>query len=480
MKKSLLLTLLKLFPYTILYTTVLPVSCYAEVSEQIQDPSENLDLVSFLSLVPQRHDEIFTEAIELLQSIESPSSCNGIAASKLITSCRSIDQKPDTSINADTYLALEHARSLYAARLAICELTGAGAPIPSPCDPVNVSLSRQKVRFKWYTNNKHETTHNYPISKNTLESCLKSLESRPQWWTSYSNSRQNAVVICQASRTENEKKEILELYKSIVNSSIKLDHGLREALRMAAEESAKYRAFMQSTENLTNEILRDMDRSTLSVRNFVESASQGLKSQFDSISQTILSRIESLQMGFTGIEKDLRESSNEANHLRQTLQDVHDKTLLRTKEIDSKQKRQAAVHNELALTLQSKLESIIQNEITNLAHSVGSVDASLEWSYAVIARILEGQENVSERLRIHESALSAFESRVETLYQIQQQQNATALAMSQLQEETKMNLQISKSFSEQAASEAANLLTMIDETKAKFEDVPCIFRRYLV
>lgn len=38
-----------------------------------------------------------------------------------------------------------------------------------------------------------------------IRECLQSLESRPQWWTSYSNSRQNAAIMCQAARADIEK-----------------------------------------------------------------------------------------------------------------------------------------------------------------------------------------------------------------------------------------------------------------------------------
>ena len=45
--------------------------------------------------------------------------------------------------------------------------------------------------------------------------CLKSLQSTPQYWTSFSNARQNAVVMCQASRDVIERENHLDIFKNL-------------------------------------------------------------------------------------------------------------------------------------------------------------------------------------------------------------------------------------------------------------------------
>lgn len=89
--------------------------------------------------------------------------------------------------------------------------------------------------------------------------CLRALESRPQWWTSYSNSRQNAMVICQAARIETEREELLDLHRSIVESSTKLDDGLRRAAQNAEMDSARNQVFAQSVQALQEQIVTDME-----------------------------------------------------------------------------------------------------------------------------------------------------------------------------------------------------------------------------
>lgn len=84
---------------------------------------------------------------------------------------------------------MEEVRATYAAQLAICELRGADSLILPHCD-----LDVQNVVVPPMEPRKHR-----------LKECLKSLESKAQWWTSYSNSKQNAIVLCQAARIEIER-----------------------------------------------------------------------------------------------------------------------------------------------------------------------------------------------------------------------------------------------------------------------------------
>ena len=122
--------------------------------------------------------------------MQSAPSCNRRATSSLLASCQSIEG-PSSSAE----IKLDDLRSAYATMLAICELRSAGAPLPPDCGSFSMVLDSDQS--KAYDNH----------DKRNLNLCLKSLESRPQWWTSYSNNKQNAAVICQAARIDIEKGE---------------------------------------------------------------------------------------------------------------------------------------------------------------------------------------------------------------------------------------------------------------------------------
>ena len=143
------------------------------------------DLTALIRLEPTDQTGIYTNAVQLLSSMQNSPSCNRLATSTLLESCQSID-----SSNHNAEVSLEDVRSVYAAQLAMCEIESAGTAVPQTCK--SLSTPHQMRGFK-------------SIRKDQLGSCLQSLESKPQWWISYSNSKQNAMVMCQAARVDIEK-----------------------------------------------------------------------------------------------------------------------------------------------------------------------------------------------------------------------------------------------------------------------------------
>lgn len=167
--------------------------------------ASSTDLTALIDSHLGDQSEVYAQAVQLLTSMQSSPSCNRLAASTLLTSCQSIEGS-----NINTEGLLDDLKSVYAAQLAVCELTGAGSSIPQHCGSLmwsEPSTGRQGLRG--FLGPRIEKLHGIAgsreIDQKQLNQCLKSLESRPQWWTSYSNSRQNAVVMCQAARIEIEK-----------------------------------------------------------------------------------------------------------------------------------------------------------------------------------------------------------------------------------------------------------------------------------
>ena len=105
----------------------------------------------------------------------------------LLDSCHSIE---GSGHDVDT--SAEDLQSIYAAQLAVCEIGSADSIKPQSCNSLSMMAKDKSKGLK-------------SIRKETLRQCLKSLESRPQWWTSYSNNRQNAEIMCQAARIDIEK-----------------------------------------------------------------------------------------------------------------------------------------------------------------------------------------------------------------------------------------------------------------------------------
>lgn len=129
------------------------------------------------------------------------------------------------------------------------------------------------------------------LPRQDLEQCLKSLESRPQWWTSYSNNRQNAMIICQASRIEAEKEELLGLHKSLATSTVKLDEGLQEALRQAGEASAEHQAFLQTVRALQERLSIELEERGYSFRSLFENFLGEIEAGFDTVTSAVITAL---------------------------------------------------------------------------------------------------------------------------------------------------------------------------------------------
>lgn len=160
------------------------------------------DLSVLVRPFPVDQSGIYSQALQLLGSMQASPSCNRLAASTLLNSCQNIEE-PAQNIEA----TLDDVRSIYAAQLAMCEISSTGSAVPQECkslQPENEPLGLQDSQIHSSEDNMRSKIDRN-IGKRQLSRCLRSLESRPQWWTSYSNSRQNAMVMCQAARVDIEK-----------------------------------------------------------------------------------------------------------------------------------------------------------------------------------------------------------------------------------------------------------------------------------
>lgn len=158
------------------------------------------DLTALVRPSPIENSGIYSEALQILTSMQTSPSCHRLAASKLLNSCQSIE-----GASSDREPSLDDVKSIYAAQLAMCEIISAGSAIPQQCKPLTPGHKTKSWRGFSGTASEGRQRPGDNSGNAQLSQCLQALESRPQWWTSYSNSRQNAVVMCRAARVEIEK-----------------------------------------------------------------------------------------------------------------------------------------------------------------------------------------------------------------------------------------------------------------------------------
>ncbi|GLA81240.1 hypothetical protein AtubIFM56815_004882 [Aspergillus tubingensis] len=295
------------------------------------------------------------------------------------------------------------------------------------------------------------------VSKRHLESCLRSLESRPQWWTSYSNSRQNAVVICQAARFENEREEIIELHRSIIEGTIKLDHGLQEALKVAATGFSQYKEFLQSVEDMRSKLVVSMEETEQHFKTRLENSILDMGVHIGSILEPVVSTIRNLHSSTASLDKNVANAAEGVNNLRDILKLVQDEGI-------AWGQQQAVTRQQDALAV-SNLVSDVQGDMEKLSGTVANFDSALEWLAGRFVHILEQEQDISKRLSNLEIALSGSQIIAEDLRNAQLGQN-------ELQEHLLTNIRISQALVDKTTAAAANLQTIVDDTVKRYEEVP--------
>ncbi|KAJ5105761.1 hypothetical protein NUU61_003108 [Penicillium alfredii] len=459
-----------------------------------ENHSDNIDAIAYLDSRTRQQESIFTEAVKLLYSMKSSPSCNRIAATRLVTSCQGFDgsgSNSNSQADTDTEMTgtLDGIRSVYAARLAICELDGAGAVIPSPCLPVTISPPAQKQWFGFATRPGSPNTGPDTVPKEVLSHCLRALESRPQWWTSYSNSRQNALVICQAARIETEKEELLDLHRSIVKSSIKLNTGLQEALKTAGTESAQQQAFLQAVQSLQVKLVQDMEETGSILKSTFAKFLSDIEQGIDRMGVVMASALGRLRTETVVLEKeDIQNASSHVDALQQSLYAAHEEALARNKEALLAHEQSSLAQRDLASALHFSLESLVETDMARLYKNMESFDASLvnyhtnpkmetssheqEWLTGRMNMMLEKENRMSERLHNIETSMEQSMIRATELQKAQALQTEAMAAQSQAQEAIRFNAQVSQAMLDKVALAATNLHTLMDESSFKFQQGP--------
>lgn len=138
--------------------------------------------------------------MHVIDSVATRSTCHQAAAAQLLVTCKAVGK--DLAAEEGKHELLERAKSVYAVRLSVCETGEGRAAIPATCKPI-LAIPRQ-------LNREFEV-----VNSVSLPPCLEALMAEHYYWTSYSNSRQDANTLCQAVTLESSKLEALQSYQRL-------------------------------------------------------------------------------------------------------------------------------------------------------------------------------------------------------------------------------------------------------------------------
>ncbi|MCJ1354189.1 MAG: hypothetical protein MMC33_004176 [Icmadophila ericetorum] len=321
------------------------------------------DLTKLIESPSASQSEVYAQAMELLESMQSAPSCNRIATSRLLKSCQLIEGP-----SANTEAAIEDVRAVYAAQLAICEVRSAGAQIPTHCDLILPTDEEIQPSFR-----------NAPAGRE-LAQCLQSLESRPQWWTSYSNNKQNAVVMCRAARVDIEKDDLIRTFSSFVATSSNVNDALEKAVERENRQRSQQREFAVAVDSFQKQMLEDLTRSKAEASSIFTIFAQGIQSTLESLFNKISTRLGGIdidiatfgEVWYTDIFsqlsiiirlQNLRKSTVDTADLAKSIGKVFESAMRGSSDLASRQTEEWERSWGLANDLQGSLQSIGDQEV---------------------------------------------------------------------------------------------------------------------
>ena len=215
-------------------------------------------------LVRHSLSDSMQQTLDMIKNVESLPSCAKIASSALLHSCSALEGSiahDESNYTRGSDLFVEEEANVFAARLAVCELNGAEIPTPAGCQafvPTHKTARKRGIRGVWSKRGTTKPNAHFEyydeITQANLKQCQKALGLTSQSWTSYSNNRQNAVVMCRAMRGEIEKDEQLHIGKILASAAVdstRSMHDMREELnRMEAQFSQLTSAIPQYHKDL--------------------------------------------------------------------------------------------------------------------------------------------------------------------------------------------------------------------------------------
>lgn len=419
------------------------------------------DLTVLLKNSPDSQSQVYGHAIQLLESLRASPSCNRLAASALIHSCQSID---GSSIDKEE--SLENSKSIYAAQLAICELTDAGSKPPGPCE-----LFSSNKDFQPGHKLNHNANHHGGIPdalKKKLGLCLQSLESRPQHWTSYSNNRQNAVVMCQAARMHVEKDDLIKLHKTMVDTTSDANAALVQAIATANEAMARQAQFGKEVNLFQQQIMRDLESSRTETQSYIGHLMKHVDSTLQGIIKHLSTKLTNVKSEANNVEEALRSSSAEADELRSNIGKVFQQAVEGSAALASTHAKQWDLASASAIELQGSLQNLRDQEVHSLLGAFDSINTQIRTSNELVAVMYARQQEMDQRLVKLDKSFAGLESTAVALHATQ---SADAEAQIRLHGRVQVELQTAQSLLADITASTAALQATVNDTRSKVTDM---------
>lgn len=207
-----------------------------------------------LNARPDPHSSGLINAKRIIQDLSTSPACTYGPTARLLRQCKLT--KPRGK-DHDSVKQLEDAQSTYGISMALCETRQARVPAPPACKIFENMLERQKSDFVDL------------VRPDEIKDCLGQLFANQAAWTSFSNFKQQSFDLCDSSRLDYQREELLQHFREATNTIPEIidalrDHqyeaqiamqALREHAASVAEAQQEIRLRAQEHDRVTKERL---------------------------------------------------------------------------------------------------------------------------------------------------------------------------------------------------------------------------------
>ncbi|KAI9827907.1 MAG: hypothetical protein M1826_006213 [Phylliscum demangeonii] len=291
-----------------------------------------------------------------------------------------------------------------------------------------------------------------PNDQNILD-CLGVLEKKPQWWTSYSNARQNAMVICQAVRSEIEKDELIDLHASMTEVISNLSMSLSYALDQSTVYLRDQKSFADTVHILQSEVRDEMSKISEDSRRTTVKLADNLESTLQRVHAQMSSTAHEVEAQYDNLKDHIRRSGNS---MQEDVSRILHELFRASSELVSKQTQEMELNHEVAAQIGSSLRLIREQGMQGMAIGLNGLERQLEVSMRNVAN-LNGIYNVMHQ--------------VGALMELGKSLTVLSEAQAVLHKSFKEHMLLAAQFIEQVSTSTLNLQAVVDDATAKVKDL---------
>ncbi|KAL8887571.1 MAG: hypothetical protein Q9215_004887 [Flavoplaca cf. flavocitrina] len=428
-----------------------------------QRPIDNrdTDLKTLLLASPDSQSQVYTSALQVLEGLKMSPSCHRLAAATLIRSCQSIDGS-----SLDPEESLEDVKSLYAAQRALCEIMDAGSKSPQDCRVFVPSHSAQSSR-KVTRTFAHAGSTTSKI-KGKLGLCLQALESRPQHWTSYSNNRQNAIVMCQAARIDIEKDNLIRLHESLINTTSGASSALTQAVVAVNKALLEQKQFATEIEQFQQQLMYDLELSKAQTQSYLRNFMSNVESAIQGTIKLFSEKMRRVEFKADEVHDKLQSSAAKANELRSNIDNLVQQAADDRVELATAHARTLEAILSAKEILSNDLQNMGEVQVQSLVGVFDNINNQLRVSNEIAGALYARQTQLDGQLLDLDKHLASLKASSTALYKTQM---AEANAQLRLSNQVQINLQIAQGLVANITTSAASLQASLQDTGSRVADI---------